>query len=177
MRVTIGFTGAREGLTPAQRAALNSVMAGWEGATLHHGDCVGADEEAHICAVRLGGWRIEVHPGDGPHRLRAGCGGHVHHPEKPYLDRNSDIVEAATVLLACPAGPEVQRSGTWSTIRKARRKGIKRVIVWPNGDVTYEYPAPAAPQYRCTRPGCGRDEIDARANGCTRGPCPMEFVG
>lgn len=32
-------------------------------------------------------------------------------------------------------------------------------------------------RYRCTRPGCGRDEFDARANGCSRGPCPMEFVG
>jgi hypothetical protein len=33
----------------------------------------------------------------------------------------------------------------------------------------------SAGQYRCTR--CGRDEIDGRANGCERGPCPMEFVG
>lgn len=29
----------------------------------------------------------------------------------------------------------------------------------------------AVGDWRCTR--CGRDEIDARANGCTRGPCPM----
>lgn len=31
--------------------------------------------------------------------------------------------------------------------------------------------------YRCTRPDCGRNEIDCRENGCARGPCPMEFVG
>lgn len=31
------------------------------------------------------------------------------------------------------------------------------------------------PRFRCKR--CGRDEIDCRANGCERGPCPMEFVG
>ena len=30
-------------------------------------------------------------------------------------------------------------------------------------------------RFRCKR--CGRDEIDCRANGCERGPCPMEFVG
>ncbi len=30
------------------------------------------------------------------------------------------------------------------------------------------------PRYRCTR--CGRNEIDARANGCDRGPCPMEIA-
>lgn len=29
--------------------------------------------------------------------------------------------------------------------------------------------------YRCTR--CGENEINARANGCVRGPCPMEFIG
>jgi len=37
-------------------------------------------------------------------------------------------------------------------------------------------PAPSEGEasYRCTR--CGRNEIDAKANGCTRGPCPMELV-
>ena len=29
------------------------------------------------------------------------------------------------------------------------------------------------PRWRCRR--CGRDEIDARANGCKHGPCPMDF--
>lgn len=29
-------------------------------------------------------------------------------------------------------------------------------------------------RFRCTR--CGRNEIDARNNGCERGPCPMEEV-
>lgn len=28
--------------------------------------------------------------------------------------------------------------------------------------------------WRCTR--CGQNEITARANGCTRGPCPMEPI-
>lgn len=35
--------------------------------------------------------------------------------------------------------------------------------------------APDTPRFRCKR--CGRDEIDCRANGCERGPCPMEFIG
>jgi hypothetical protein len=40
-----------------------------------------------------------------------------------------------------------------------------------------EAPSPGAerPKWACKR--CGRNEIDARENGCTRGPCPMEFVG
>lgn len=28
--------------------------------------------------------------------------------------------------------------------------------------------------WECTR--CGRDELDARESGCTRGPCPMEYI-
>jgi hypothetical protein len=32
----------------------------------------------------------------------------------------------------------------------------------------------ATGDYRCKR--CGRDEIDARQNGCPRGPCPMEPI-
>lgn len=139
-RVEIGFTGTRDGLTEDQRHALACVLAGYEDATLHHGDCVGADEAAHDIAVKQGGWRIEVHPGMGPRHLRAFVTGyHVLHPTKPNLDRNSDIVAAATTLVACPAGPETMRSGTWSTVRKARRKGINCVLVWPSGDVTYEF--------------------------------------
>jgi hypothetical protein len=36
-------------------------------------------------------------------------------------------------------------------------------------------PSGETPRYRCTR--CGENEINARANGCVRGPCPMEFTG
>ena len=44
-----------------------------------------------------------------------------------------------------------------------------------DGDGSLPVPPASNPQFRCTR--CGRDEIDCRANGCERGPCPMEFVG
>lgn len=56
-------------------------------------------------------------------------------PVKKPLDRNRDIVEAAEVLIACPDGPERQRSGTWATIRHALRVGKPVVIVWPDGRV------------------------------------------
>lgn len=44
-----------------------------------------------------------------------------------------------------------------------------------DGDGSLPVPPADNPQFRCTR--CGRDEIDCRANGCERGPCPMEYVG
>lgn len=46
----IGFTGTREGMAPAQQGAVFAVLTRLraEGAEwLHHGDCVGADTEAH----------------------------------------------------------------------------------------------------------------------------------
>ena len=52
-----------------------------------------------------------------PRHVGRGC-----HP-KPYLDRNRDIVDACEVLLATPDGPERLRSGTWSTVRYARKIG------------------------------------------------------
>jgi hypothetical protein len=41
------------------------------------------------------------------------------------------------VLLAVPKGMiEELRSGTWSTIRRAKKHGINVVICWPDGSVT-----------------------------------------
>jgi hypothetical protein len=137
--VIIGFTGTQRGVTDAQFDWLRAQLAsrqGWpftadenEPAVLHHGDCIGADYIAHHLAIELG-YRVVIHP---PNIItkRACCGtsreindGLVTIlPLKPYLERNRDIVEACDVLLALPDGPERQRSGTWSTVRLARRLG------------------------------------------------------
>ncbi len=46
------------------------------------------------------------------------------------LDRNRDIVAAVSILIAAPETDiEEQRSGTWATVRYARKKGIPVVIV------------------------------------------------
>jgi hypothetical protein len=42
-----------------------------------------------------------------------------------YMARNDRTIELATELHAFPATPdEILRSGTWATIRRAKRKGI-----------------------------------------------------
>ena len=57
----------------------------------------------------------------------------------PYLERNRAIVDACDILIACPKGmQEEQRSGTWATVRYARRRDRPIVIVWPDGTVTRE---------------------------------------
>ena len=51
------------------------------------------------------------------------------HGVRPYLDRNRDIARACSVLIALPETlVEVQRSGSWATVRYAREYG-KEVLL------------------------------------------------
>jgi len=136
MTISLGFTGTRDGCTPAQLLALRDLLA----ATLRHndifrhGDCTGADEQAHNLA-RLLGAIIHVHPPTNP-RLRAHCDGDVIWLPRDYINRNHDIVNRSDRLIACPKGPEDMRSGTWVTVFYARNRERPVTIVWPSGEVT-----------------------------------------
>jgi hypothetical protein len=88
------------------------------------------------------GIAVALHPPDDG-RKRAWCTmlvGETTHTPRHFLDRNADIVFAAPVLVACPAEEtgEVLRSGTWSTVRAARRRGRYIVIVRPSGRLEIE---------------------------------------
>lgn len=137
----IGFTGTRRGMTPAQFERVVFALRHFRPSEFHHGDCDGADTEVHHL-VEGRGVPIVVHPPkDDTHR--AFCMPHDGAPNirievpKPYLQRNKDIVDATEVLVAAPAGmKEVRRSGTWSTIRYARRVGKRSIVVFPDGSIT-----------------------------------------
>lgn len=122
--LNIGFTGPRDGMSAHQAQGLGELLrllSGGKPFVFRHGDCIGSDEQAHEVARSLGAYVI-VHPAFPlGHPMRAGCECDVALPIKPPLARNDDIVEAIHELVATPNGPEVLRSGTWSTIRKARR--------------------------------------------------------
>ena len=132
----VGFTGTQEGMTNEQWKTVFSFMErlaktyNLEG---HHGDCIGADSDFHsIC--RILGARVETHPPDNPVK-RAYCEADASHKEKPYLVRNQDIVNVSGILFGTPRETKEQlRSGTWSTIRKGRKRvDIPVVIVRPDG--------------------------------------------
>ncbi len=95
----------------------------WQpGAVLHHGDCIEGDEQAHSIALLIG-YEVEIHPPINP-KARAWCkGARIVHPAKPYIERNHDIVDASSQMFAAPFGEEASepRSGTWATVRYARR--------------------------------------------------------
>jgi hypothetical protein len=52
--------------------------------------------------------------------------------------RNHRIVDMTRVLVACPDGEERQHSGTWATVRYARKRGKWIIIVYPDGTVREE---------------------------------------
>lgn len=133
----VGITATRDGLTPEQAHALAGLLAGWDVAELHHGDCVGGDAEADAIAAALGIPRV-AHPPDNS-GLRAYTAAEVVLPPEPYKARNRAIVLATCPLVGLPASPVEQRyGGTWGTVRYARGLGRPLLIVAPDGTITRE---------------------------------------
>lgn len=127
----VGFTGTRQGMSARQRSRFHKLL--WlSGAThFHHGGCVGADIDAHRIAkgLRL---TVEVHPCTLAGQQGNFSSADVVHPTKPPLERNRDIVDAVGRMFACPRTPtEELRSGTWATIRYARRRCRQLTILKP----------------------------------------------
>jgi hypothetical protein len=130
---SLGFTGTREGMSKAQQEALRMLLRRLRPGVFHHGDCVGADEQAHhIVRRECPACRIHVHPPEDA-ALRAHCRGDLLHPPKAYLQRNEAIVDAADFLFAAPEGEETNRSGTWATVRYARRREVATAVILPSG--------------------------------------------
>ena len=123
----VGFTGTRRGMSTDQIDQLVDLIQRLRPRALHHGDCVGADEEAHSVASDLD-VRTVAHPPSNP-RARAWCEADEYREPLPYLDRNHRIVDETDLLVAAPAGPEILRSGTWATVRYARKVGRRVVIL------------------------------------------------
>lgn len=132
---SIGFTGTREGLTTPQYVALRSLLGSLLSSpadTFHHGDCIGSDAQAHDVVRNVSHARIIGHPPD-KKVIRAFKKCDYLMAELPYLVRNRNIVDATDQTIATPDGPERQRSGTWSTVRYALKRGKPVSIVWPDG--------------------------------------------
>ena len=139
MLMKIGFTGTQGTVTVAQFDLLTAVVDELEEMTeAHHGDCIGADKVFSdlVDAIKFG-TKIHSHPPIDEAK-RAFCRADVEYEAKDFLVRNHDIVDACEMLIACPKTKEVLRSGTWATVRYARKSNKPIVILWADGKYTYE---------------------------------------
>jgi hypothetical protein len=140
--MNIGFTGTRENPTPQQLETLRKILTEMAPFSCHHGDCRGADAAFHEIAADLQDAsapdvkpRLVIHaPSDEKDRAFSSRGHKIMIPPKTYLARNRDIVDQTDILIAVPRTvEEEQRSGTWYTVRYARKKHKKIIIINPDG--------------------------------------------
>jgi hypothetical protein len=134
--MNIGFTGTSTAMTVAQLLSLHDELTAQYvfGDEFHHGDCVGADNQAHDIAKVIGYFMVIHPPTDG--KKRSFRWGNILRPKKPYLERNHDIVDECQMLIAAPRlMTEEQRSGTWATVRYARKMDKPRTIILPDGRI------------------------------------------
>jgi hypothetical protein len=132
---TIAFTGTRH-VPDEVLPAMRFIIKGLKADVYVSGAALGVDTAAAWIAM-------EEHPTaqhhviipDGPHNdiflgiLRAFESPNIMLERMPagtdYMDRNQKMVDLADKLIAFPATPdEKQRSGTWATIRRGRKKDI-----------------------------------------------------
>ena len=135
----IAFTGTRSPQRDNTKklAAIFQILQEFGYTKLHHGDCIGGDRQAHDAAIQCG-LNVTVRPPEktlfraftnhGPPRTQQvqlkGA--------RSYMERNQNIVDASNILIAIPKGSvskEELRSGTWSTVRYARKKRLPIIFV------------------------------------------------
>ncbi len=132
----VGFTGTQEGMTDAQYEAVRDLLVELAPDEGRHGDCVGADDDFDGICHELG-IPVVIHPPSNP-RKRAFCkGARKVMPEKDYIPRNRDIVNASTVLIGTPKDDvmptDFRGQGTWSTINYANKVGNEVYTFAPDG--------------------------------------------
>lgn len=133
--IKIGFTGTQQGMTKEQKEFLKYILSKtaevYKYGEFHHGDCIRADAEAHDIAEKY--FECVIHPPDIMAKRAFKKAKQIRTP-KPYLYRNRDIVDECNELIATPKEVDEQkRSGTWSTIRYARKMKKRVTIIYPNG--------------------------------------------
>ena len=148
----VGFSGPRKGMTPEQKAKFKELIEELcrtkPSVELHHGDCIGADEEADDIFNRWSALyayvynEIIVHPPiDKKWRAFVKMKHHfvsitLRAPRSYHVRNDNIIYEINEMIAAAPSFEEIKRgSGTWSVIRKTRKVGKKLTVIYPDGSI------------------------------------------
>lgn len=135
----ISFTGTREGMTQRQKEAFEILVLYFcnpplSFTVLTHGGAEGADTDAHNIARKITRAYIQIRPCNQERQrfwIEHNEGYGIFHPKLP-LERNRDIVDDGQILIATPQTlKEELRSGTWATIRYARKRGKPVIVLDP----------------------------------------------
>jgi len=150
----LGFTGTKDGMSIEQKRLLEehftALLEGYDWIEFHHGDCIGADAQAATMLRVLSNKLRMMKQATCQVTIIAHPGYPVRDPEdtrwraftaeindeireaKPFIARDHDIVDETDELLATPLTREEQvSSGTWTTVRYARKKKKKITIINP----------------------------------------------
>lgn len=140
----VGVTATRDGLTIPQliRAAgflARSVTSDNKGHQLHHGDCIGGDDQLAELAYRMGFENIG-HPPINESKRAHNAYTHVWRPPKDYHPRNHDIVNESAIIFGAPKdySPKAN-SGTWATIRYAQAQKKMVYVALPDGSMLLDW--------------------------------------
>lgn len=138
----LGVTGTRNGISHAQRDFAKSFLAQCDvGSTLRHGACLGADDDIVRIVFNMNYYRNNLFSIIAYPPIVETFYSHISviksneiMSREDYLERNLRIVQDCNFLLAFPGQDyEVVRSGTWATVRMARRLKREHMIVLPDG--------------------------------------------
>lgn len=143
--MNIGFTGSQLGMSHRQIKVFKTIMLNllMNIRTFHHGGCIGSDKQAHDTLFKMRNnisfnltyplnenIKIIVHPSNNLVK-RADCILNINDElldGKPPLERDMDIAKSCDILFATPRTlKEERRSGTWATIRYARK--LEKMVV------------------------------------------------
>jgi hypothetical protein len=145
----VSATGTQDGMTPPQLVSAIQVLRDGKPQVLIHGCCIGGDDDWDTAAADLGIDRIGV-PAEHVRSvlesvMRGRTGSRFSYQpsgpagtREPPLVRNRKIVKLGQALVAAPKGIETKRSGTWATVRLARRAKKPVIIIWPDGRIEEE---------------------------------------
>jgi hypothetical protein len=133
----VGVTGTKDGSNHLQIANLKRVLKSID--ILHHGDCKGADAEAWWIAKVLYNKYTVCHPPIKDKTRAFTKPNDEVRPQYDYITRDHHIVDESQYLIGVSKGmEEIVRSGTWTTIRYARKKGRPILILFPDGSARFE---------------------------------------
>jgi len=144
-KLTLGFTGTRKAITPAQTTALVKLIEDIVPTHSIDGMCVGADATfAAICgtlAVYRTGYPGYSKKNPTDYRYRDPNPREHTEPADTHFSRNRRIVRNSDLMIACPYGDRASLNGSGGTnytIKQALKASKEIYIILPSGEIIYD---------------------------------------